>query len=129
RGLILEIQWLNQQNLLPLMCVLLLSGDDVTHHASDDHNSLSIVSTMATTDASVGTSCGLNANAASRPRHTYTVSPAPAPTASTATTEGPFGSRRMSNNFLPSSDASLTVETTRPMTRPKYIVSPVQPDR
>src|SRR5262245_16779161 len=76
---------------------------------------------MATTDASVGTSCGLNANAASRPRQTYTVSPAPAPTASTATTAGPFGSRRTSRSVRPSSDGSFTVDTTRPITLPRYI--------
>ena len=55
-GLVLQIERLEQQYLFTLMGFLLLSGDNVPDNPSDNHNSLSIVSMMATTDASVGTS-------------------------------------------------------------------------
>src|SRR5262245_37243626 len=38
-----------------------------------------------------------------------------------ATTAGPFGSRRTSSSFRPSSAGSFTLETTRPITLPRYI--------
>src|SRR5688572_3027343 len=84
----LEIERLDEKDLLPLVGFMLLGGNDVADDFGNNHG-INTSSTIATIVASVGTSLGLNANAASRPRHTYTVSPAPAPTASIATTVPP----------------------------------------
>ena len=73
--LVIEIDGLKKEDLLPFMTLLLLCRDDVSDDSSDDHlpfvtYCLSIASTIATTVASVGTSSGLKANDASRPRQT-----------------------------------------------------------
>src|SRR5215472_15614664 len=68
RRLVAEVQRLQQQNLFAFVRCLLLCRDDVTYDPRDDHGRvLWISSTIATIVASVGTSSGLNANAASRP--------------------------------------------------------------
>lgn len=76
-GLAFKIERLHEQDLLPLVTFLLLRRDDVSNNPGDNHDScalcgysLSTLSTIATIAASVGTSSGLNANAASRPRQT-----------------------------------------------------------
>src|SRR5215470_5440784 len=69
--LIGKVERLEEQNLLAFVSRLLLRGDDISHDASDDHGRrLCTSSTMATIVASVGTSFGLKAKAASRPRQT-----------------------------------------------------------
>ena len=69
-GLAVEIERLNQQDLLSLMGLLLPCRNDMTDDPGNDHDGLSTASTMAMMAASVGTSFGLKAKAASRPRQT-----------------------------------------------------------
>src|SRR6266550_937116 len=69
-GQTFQIERLDQEKLFPLVALLFPGCNHVSDDACNDHASLSIWSTMATTAASVGTSAGLNANAASRPRQT-----------------------------------------------------------